>query len=172
MQCNCFSGSRDKNARVTFTRMKRWRRSKARLGGHLIQTFSGGIQVCGLGLVGLLLVLLKKTWLKIEELYSIIRTFQYIPIIFWTYTFKSHPSWHTMLFQRSCNVVWTLWTLDGRYFDSLCRLGWYVIQGQHKAMFPILSMSTIKAHFTHVTSPSQSPPVKIRYILIDSSQVI
>ena len=28
------------------------------------------------------------------------------------------------LFQRSYNVIWTLWTLDGRCFDVVCRLGY------------------------------------------------
>ena len=33
------------------------------------------------------------------------------------------PSWHRTLFQHSYNVICTLWTLDGRYFDVVCRLG-------------------------------------------------
>ena len=30
------------------------------------------------------------------------------------------PSWHTTLFQRSDNVIWTLWTLDGRWKNVVC----------------------------------------------------
>ena len=33
------------------------------------------------------------------------------------------PSRHTTLFQRSSNVIWTLWMLDGRCFDVLCQVG-------------------------------------------------
>ena len=33
------------------------------------------------------------------------------------------PSWHTTLFRRPYNFIWTLCTLDGRYFEVVCRLG-------------------------------------------------
>ena len=33
----------------------------------------------------------------------------------------SPPSWHRTLFQRSYNVIWTLWTLDG-HLNSVCQL--------------------------------------------------
>ena len=33
------------------------------------------------------------------------------------------PSWHATLFQRPSNVIWTLWTLDGRWNNVVCQLG-------------------------------------------------
>ena len=39
-----------------------------------------------------------------------------------------YPSLYTTLFQRSSNIMWTLWTLDERCFDVLCRLRSYLRQ--------------------------------------------
>ena len=33
------------------------------------------------------------------------------------------PSRHKMLFQRSYDVIWTLWTLDERCKNFVCQLG-------------------------------------------------
>ena len=36
----------------------------------------------------------------------------------------SLSSWHTTLFQCSSNVIWTSWTLDGRWNNAVWRLGY------------------------------------------------
>ena len=35
-----------------------------------------------------------------------------------------YPSRHTTLFERSSNIFWTLWTLDRRWNNVVCQLGY------------------------------------------------
>ena len=64
-------------------------------------------------------------------------------------------NWHTTLFQRLYNVIWMLWSLDGRCFKVLYQLTLYSMNPIEISHFGIIfSYQSLYLYYTYNTTTS------------------